>query len=116
MLSEAKVGGLVERQGRHKTVPDGSYIIISAYSFLLCFLRSVSETAACTMRKLGEDFFRCNLELLRSSGFKSLNFRNELMAIDKNWFKRETRKNEIFCDIIKINAAYRHVNEKIMLR
>jgi len=32
MLSEAKVGGLVERQGRHKTVPDGSYIIISAYS------------------------------------------------------------------------------------
>jgi len=101
MLSEAKVGGLVERQGRHKTVPDGSYIIISAYSFLPCFLRSISETAECTMRELGEDFFRCNLKLLRSSGFKSHNFRNELMVDknDKNCFKRETlryHKNEMY--------------------
>jgi len=53
------------------------------------------------MRKLGEDFFRCNLELLRSSEFKSLNFRNELMVDknDKNCFKRETlcyRKNEMY--------------------
>lgn len=96
MLTEAEVGRR-ETRACHKAVPDGSYYYLSALvlTALLTFrLVSCSAHDTRTWQDLSSDVAQSY-----QAEFNGLNFRNELIAADKNRFKRETlryRANEMY--------------------